>query len=72
MHTIKLPDGDELIPDADYAGELNTTPRTLSNYEKLPDGLPYVMVAGRKYRPRKRCGEWWIRRIKNPSPRRAA
>lgn len=68
---IHLPD-DELILDADWAIEWNTTTRTLARYDKLPDGLPYVILAGKKYRPRKACEAWLAKRIQRPNPRRRA
>lgn len=68
---IRLPD-DELIPDADLAKEWGLTPRTLRNYDNMKDGLPYVELGGRKWRPVKACQEWLAKRIRRPNPRRAA
>ncbi len=70
-HRIKLPD-DELIIDEALADLWRTTPRTLRRYEHEPDGLPYVIVSGRKYRPVKACAAWLAGRMRKPNPRRAA
>lgn len=69
---IILPDGDELIPDAALAAEWKTTQRSLRRYENEPNGLPYLMLGGRKWRPRKACGAWLASRVKMPNPRRKA
>ena len=69
--TIKLPD-DELIPDEGLADDWDCTTRTLRRYEHEPDGLPYVIVGGRKYRLVKGSAEWLARRICRPNPRRTA
>lgn len=68
---IKLPD-DELITDEALADDWHTTTRTLRRYENEPDGLPSVMVAGRKWRPVKACAAWLAGRMRKPNPRRAA
>ena len=68
---IKLPN-DELIRDEEQATRWNCTTRTLRRYECEPDGLPYVVVGGSKYRPVKACAEWLARRMRQPNPRRAA
>lgn len=63
---------DQLVPDKALADEWNCTRRTLWRYDQQPDGLPYVIVAGRKYRPLKACRAWLAKRLKHPNPRRAA
>ena len=68
---IKLPN-DELIPDEEHAKGWKCTARTLRRYEHEPDGLPYVIVGGRKYRPVNACAEWLARRMRRPNPKRAA
>ena len=68
---IQIPN-DELIPDEEQAKQWNCTTRTLRRYEHEPDGLPYVLVGGSKYRPVKGCAEWLARRVRKPNPRRAA
>ena len=66
---IKLVD-DELIPDVDLASLWKTTTRTLRRYDNERDGLPYVLVSGKKYRPVKACSEWLAGRIRHPNPKR--
>lgn len=61
---------DELIPDADLAAEWGCTTRTLRRYDREPDGLPHVLVSGRKWRPARACQEWLAARIRRPNPRR--
>lgn len=65
--SIQIP-GDELISDEELAAEWGATRRTLGRYDRLPDGLPFVMVAGKKHRPRNACREWLARRICHPNP----
>ncbi len=62
--------GDELVLDEQLAAEWNTTRRTLGRYDRLPDGLPFVMVGGRKYRPLNASRNWLAHRIRCPNPRR--
>jgi hypothetical protein len=68
--TIKLPN-DELIPDDELAAQWHCTTRTLRRYEHEPNGLPYVIVGGRKYRPKTACSAWLAARIKHPNPARS-
>ena len=68
---IQIPN-DELILDDEQARQWSCTTRTLRRYEHEPDGLPYVIVGGSKYRPVKGCAEWLARRVRRPNPRRAA
>ena len=69
--TIEI-DGDLLVPDEQQARDWHTTRRTLGRYDRLPDGLPFVIVGGKKFRPQKRCREWLAKRIQHPNPRRKA
>lgn len=69
--TIRLSD-DELIPDEELAAQWQTTTRTLRRYDNEADGLPFVIVSGRKWRPVRLCQKWLAARIKRPNPRRAA
>ena len=66
---IQIP-GDELVPDDDLAVEWGTTRRTLGRYDRLPDGLPFVMLSGRKYRPLNASRVWLARRIRRPQRNR--
>jgi hypothetical protein len=72
---IELPDGDVLIPDAEFLAKAGgVTARTGSNWDKL--GCPHAYIGGLKYRP-VRAGMAWIAaqiRRRNPprQPRSAA
>jgi hypothetical protein len=67
MH-IQIPN-DVLIPDSEFASLLdNITRRTLGNYDR--EGLPFVMVGGKKYRPRDEALAWVASRIQRRNPRR--
>jgi hypothetical protein len=54
---------DFLIPDGDFCQESlgGATRRTSQRLDK--QGLPYVMIAGRKWRPVKACRAWLANRI---------
>ena len=67
MPTIQLPD-EVLILDQELARQWATSTRTLRTYDNLPDGLPYWIVAKRKYRGVKTSGEWLARHIEAPRP----
>ena len=67
MH-IPLPSGDVLIPDIEFAEKINATRRTLGNLDH--EGCPYVMIAGRKYRPLNEGLNWIGSRIQRRNPRR--
>lgn len=59
---IEIP-GDVLIPDAEFCRVVlaGATRRTASRLEAK--GLPFVMVAGRKYRPLNEGRRWLAARI---------
>jgi phage terminase Nu1 subunit (DNA packaging protein) len=72
---IPLPDGDELIPRAEFAALLDVSPRTVQNYEQ--QGLPTAEVGGIRYTPRNEGLSWIAARIqrrnrRNPRRSRAA
>ena len=69
--TIKLPD-DELIADEDLAKQWNCTTRTLRRYESEANGLPFVVVGGRKYRLVMASAEWLARRVRRPNPKKSS
>lgn len=69
--TIELPN-DQLIPDEQLAEQWRVTRKTLWRYENEPDGLPYWIIGGRKYRGVRASAEWLARRVKKPNARRAA
>jgi hypothetical protein len=62
IRRIELGD-DFLIPDGDFCQESlgGATRRTSQRLDK--EGLPYVMIAGRKWRPVKACRAWLANRI---------
>jgi hypothetical protein len=72
---ITIP-GDLLIPDDEFCREVldGATRRTARRYEH--DGLPFVMIRGRKFRPLNAGREWLARRIQavayKPRRRRAS
>jgi hypothetical protein len=67
MH-IPLPNGDVLIPDAEFAEKIAATRRTLGNLDH--QGCPFAMIAGRKYRPLNEGLNWIGSRIKRLNQRR--
>jgi hypothetical protein len=67
MH-IPLPNGDVLIPDAEFAEKLGVTRRTLSNRDQ--EGCPFILIAGIKYRPLNEGLTWFYSRIQRRNPRR--
>jgi hypothetical protein len=48
------------------------SPHTILRYEQLPDGLPSLMLGGRKRYPWKEALAWLQSRVKRPNPTRAA
>lgn len=64
----------ELIADyvdrASLAEALKVSPRTLSRYESQPDGLPSVMIGGRKCYRLESVRKWLERRERHPNKRR--
>ena len=59
MH-IPLPNGDVLIPDAEFlklAGDV--TARTGNGWDQ--QGCPHVLIGGRKYRPKTKLSNGWRR-----------
>jgi hypothetical protein len=44
--------------------------RTIARYENEPDGLPSVMIAGRKYYRIEGVKAWLAKRERQPNPRR--
>jgi hypothetical protein len=68
MH-IPLPNGDTLVPDAEFlekAGDV--TARTGNNWDK--QGCPYTYIGGLKYRPLNEGLNWLAARIKRRNPPR--
>jgi predicted site-specific integrase-resolvase len=67
---IELPNGDVAIPNAEFADRLGVVVRTLNNYDR--EGLPYLMIGGKKYRPLNEGLAWIASRIRRRNPRRTA
>jgi hypothetical protein len=65
---IQLPDGDELVPDEEFAKKIGVTRRTLGNLDH--EGCPFVMIGGKKYRPLNEALSWIGSRIQRLNPRR--
>ena len=54
------------------ARQLGITERTVSRYEAQPDGLPSLMIGGRKLYRIEAVKGWIQKRERRPNPRRAA
>lgn len=67
MH-IELPNGDKLIPDAEFAERLGIVRRTLGNWDAK--GCPFAIIGGQKYRPLNEGLAWVASRIQRRNPRR--
>jgi hypothetical protein len=66
---IPLPNGDRLIPDAEFLKQAgDVTRRTGKNWDDA--GCPYVMIGGKKYRPVNEGMSWLASRIQRRNPRR--
>jgi hypothetical protein len=65
--TILLTD---YIPSHELAAGLDVSERTLSRYERQPDGLPSVMIGGRKFYRIDSVRKWLESRERHPNPRR--
>ena len=70
LRRITIP-GDELVPDAEWCAEVlaGAHRRTATRYEA--DGLPFVMIAGCKYRPLNEGRAWLAARIKRRNPKKS-
>ena len=71
MKHIPLPNGDVLIPDAEFlelAG--GVTARTGNGWDQ--QGCPHTYIGNRKYRPQNEGLNWLASRIRRRNPRRTA
>jgi hypothetical protein len=50
------------------AKELGVSEHTVHRYELLPNGLPSLMIGGKKRYPRKTTAAWLESRIHRPNP----
>ena len=63
---------DDYIPQEELAREFKCSKRTIARYENQKDGLPSVMIAGRKYHRRESVKTWLEKCETQPNPTRAA
>lgn len=56
----------------ELAQDFGCSERTIWRYESQPDGLPSVMIGGRKFYRIQAVREWLNARERRPNPRRAA
>ena len=69
MTTADLLDG--LIPRPEAARQLDCSERTLARWENLPNGLPSIIIAGRKFYRIAAIRDFIASRERKPNPRRA-
>jgi hypothetical protein len=62
----------DYLDRATLAHRWRVSPRTIFNYESEPNGLPSLMLGGKKRYPWRDALEWLERRVKRPNPKRAA
>ncbi|MDX9982222.1 MAG: hypothetical protein RBU25_19535 [Lentisphaeria bacterium] len=62
----------DFIDRPSLAEQLKCSEKTIARYETQPDGLPYVMIAGRKWYRIPEVVAWIGRREHRPNRRRAA
>lgn len=63
---------EDFIDRPGLRGELKITDRTISRYENQPDGLPSVLIGGRKLYRKSAVVEWIKRKERKPNQRRSA
>lgn len=56
----------------ELAYELRCSQRTIARYEQQPNGLPYMIVAGRRFYEIKAVRDWLRNRTVHPNPTRRA
>jgi hypothetical protein len=67
--SIALPNGDELIPDTEFLELVGgITSRTGKNWDE--QGCPFILIGGRKWRPKNEGLSWVAGRIQRRNPRR--
>lgn len=62
----------DYLDRATLAEALHCSERTVARYENQPDGIPSLMVGGRKFYRLTAIRDWLDRRERKPNPRRAA
>lgn len=60
----------EFTPRSQLARSLKLSERTLMRYEQQPDGLPSLMIGGRKFYRVSTVIDWLAKRETRPNPRR--
>jgi excisionase family DNA binding protein len=60
----------DFITDVEIAAELKVRRRTVNEYCRQPDGLPYVKVGGRRLFRRSDVDAWLERKTVRPCPTR--
>ncbi len=63
---------DDYLSRAELASQLGITPRTIANYENLPDGLPSMLLGGKKMYRIDSVRKWISDREQRRNPRRRA
>lgn len=53
------------------AKQLHVTLRTIARYESEPEGLPYVLIGGRKWHHIPTVRAWLAGKMRHPNKRRA-
>jgi len=62
----------DYLDRAALARELNCSTRSIARYELEPDGLPSLLIAGKRYYRRGAVLEFLSKRERKPNPRRAS
>jgi hypothetical protein len=55
-----------LLTDEQLAAELHCTPRTLNEYGRRPNGMPFVKVAGRVMSDPEAVRDWLLKQARAP------
>ena len=63
---------DDYLTIETLAAEMHISVRTIARYEREANGLPNVMIGGRKYYRITSVQAWLAKRERHPNPRRAA
>ena len=57
---------------SELAHQLRCSERTIARYEQMTNGLPYMIVAGRRFYEKKTVRDWLKNRTVHPNPARRA
>jgi hypothetical protein len=61
---------DGYAPEGEFARDNKLSPRTVAEYRKQPNGLPFVMWGGQVYIPIEQARQYLAARVKSPNPSR--